>query len=240
MPDYRGADESRGYAFPFPHVIYRGEILRIEREGIRGFLFKTDRLNLDFSLNGSVPVDSSKNKTRQGMPNLDFTFEIGPSLEVLFTEDKVKGYKVSFSFPVRAVFSTDFPHVIHQGWTFSSRLNIELFERERRKGWNLGVGLGPVWGDHNYHDYYYRVDPAYTTPDRPAYSPQGGYGGLQLTTFLGKNFHKLRLNLFCRADYLNGAIFSDSPLVKSNTSILAGFTVSYLFWESPIMVEAEK
>ncbi len=240
MPDYRGAGESRGYIFPFPYVIYRGDLLKIDRESIRGLLFKTDRLKLDFSLNGSVPVDSSKNKARQGMPNLDPSFEIGPSLEVLVAEDKKKGYKVSMNFPVRAVFSTDFFRLFHQGWTFSPRVNIDFFERETTRGWDLGMGVGPVFGDQTFHDYFYRVDQTYATADRSAYSPQGGYGGLQMTAYLGKNFNKLRMNLFVRADYLNGAVFSDSPLVKNNTSILAGFTISYFFWESKTLVEAEK
>lgn len=240
MPDYRGADESRGYAFPFPYVTYRGEILKIDRESIRGLLFKTDRLKLDFSLNGSVPVDSSKNKARQGMPSLDPTFEIGPSLEVLIAENREKGYKVSFNFPGRAVFSTDLLHVNHQGWTFSPRLNMALFERGTRRGWTLGMGFGPVFGDQTFHDYYYRVDRAFATPTRPAYSTQGGYGGLQLSASLGKNFNKFRLNLFTRSDFLNGAVFSGSPLVKTNTSILAGFIISCFFWESQTLVEAEK
>jgi len=240
MPDYRGADESRKYAFPFPYIIYRGETLKIDRESIRGLLFKTDRLKLDFSLNGSVPVDSSKNKARQGMPNLDPTFEIGPSLEVLMAENKEKGYKVSFNFPGRAVFSTDLLHVIHQGWTFSPCLNLDVFERGTRRGWNLGMGFGLVFGDQTFHDYYYRVDQAYATPARPAYSATGGYGGLQLSASLGKDFNKFRLNLFARADLLNGAVFSDSPLVKTSISILAGFSISYFFWESQTLVEAEK
>jgi MipA family protein len=174
------------------------------------------------------------------MPNLDPTFEIGPSLEVMIAEDKEKGYRLSFDLPIRVVFSTDFIHVIHQGWTFSPSLNFDVFERGTRRGWNLGMGFGPVFGDQTFHNYYYRVDPAFATPERPAYSATGGYGGLQLTASVGKNFNKFRLNLFTRADFLNGAVFSDSPLVKTSTSILTGFTISYFFWESKTLVEAEK
>jgi hypothetical protein len=76
--------------------------------------------------------------------------------------------------------------------------------------------------------------------DGPAYSPQGGYSGLEVTTYIGKRFNQFRLNLFTRADFLNGAVFSDSPLVKTSTSILAGFTIAYFFWESRTLVEADK
>jgi MipA family protein len=240
MPDYRGADEYRGYAFPFPYVIYRGDRFKIDRDGIRSLLFQTDRLKLDFSLNGTVPVDSTKNKARQGMPNLDPTFEIGPSLQVLLDEGRETGYKVYLNFPVRVVFSTDFIRVFHQGWTFSPGLNIDVFERGGRRRWDLGMGIGPVFGDQAFHDYFYRVDRSYATADRPAYSPQGGYGGLQLSTYLSRAFNKFRVTLFARANYLDGAVFSDSPLVKNNFSILAGISIAYFFWESQTRVEANR
>lgn len=68
LPDYRGSDENRYYVLPFPYSIYRGDILRVDRERISGRIFKTDRLLLDVSLYGSVPVDSSRNSARSGMP----------------------------------------------------------------------------------------------------------------------------------------------------------------------------
>ena len=240
MPDYRGSDESRYYVFPYPYIIYRGDILKIDGEDIRGFLLKTDRLNLDLSGNGSAPVKSNDNNARRGMPDLDPTFEVGPSLEVLVSQNKEKTHKISLSLPVRALFSTNFSQVIYQGWIFSPRLNMEMIKRVPGGDWNWGMELGPVWGDQGYHDYYYRVDPAFAIPGRPAYSPQGGYSGLEVTTYVGKRFNRFKLNLFARTDFLNGAVFSDSPLVKRNTSILAGFAISYLFWTSSTMVEADK
>jgi len=46
-PDYRGSDESRDYLLPLPYIIYRGDILRVDRSGIYGRLFESDRVNLD-------------------------------------------------------------------------------------------------------------------------------------------------------------------------------------------------
>ena len=106
IPDYRGSDEYRWYLLPFPYVTYRGDILNIDREKISGIFFKTRRLQLEMSFHGAVPVDSSKNKARQGMPDLNPTFEIGPSFEVMLAEDKNKEYKITLSFPIRAVFTS--------------------------------------------------------------------------------------------------------------------------------------
>ena len=240
MPDYRGSDESRGYALAYPYLVYRGETIKIDRESISGLLFKTDRLKLEFSANASVPVKSSENRARRGMPDLDPTFEFGPSLEWLLSENKNKGYKLTCNFPVRAVFSTDLRQIIPQGWTFSPRLNLDLFDTGPTKGWYLGMGLGPVFVDQTFHDYYYRVDQAYTASDRSAYSASGGYGGMQFGASFGKYFNKLWVGLFGRADFLKGATFADSPLVKTNTNFLVGLAVSYIFWESKTLVEADK
>jgi outer membrane scaffolding protein for murein synthesis (MipA/OmpV family) len=240
MPVYRGSDEYQGFALPYPYVIYRGEWLNLDRERIRGFFWQTDRLKLDVSGNAALPVDSSKIEVRQGMPDLDPTFELGPSLEWLVAEDKTRGYKLTFLFPVRAVFSVDFPRVIHQGWTFSPRINLDLYGGPPQKDWYIGIGLGPTFGDKTFHDYYYRVDQAYAAPGRPAYSASAGYGGMQLAASFGKYFNKLWMGLFARADFLQGAAFADSPLVRVETNLLVGFAISYIFLESKTFVDAEK
>src|SRR5512136_2424750 len=115
LPDYRGSDENRYYVLPFPYLIYRGDILRVDRERISGRIFKTDRLLLVVSLYGSVPVDSSTNRARSGMTDLDPTFEIGPSLEIRLLENKQDRYKFSANLPVRAVFAVSSSSLYREG-----------------------------------------------------------------------------------------------------------------------------
>ncbi len=107
--------ENRRYLLPYPYFVYRGDILRVEKERISGRIFETERLLLDISFNGSVPVNSSDNPDRQGMPDLDPTFEMGPSLNITLLENRQDRYKLTLSLPVRAAFSTDFSSVHHEG-----------------------------------------------------------------------------------------------------------------------------
>ena len=54
IPDYRGSEEIRNYVFPIPWVVYRGEILRADRDGVRavgGFQFGQDAAAI--TLNGA-------------------------------------------------------------------------------------------------------------------------------------------------------------------------------------------
>jgi outer membrane scaffolding protein for murein synthesis (MipA/OmpV family) len=239
MPDYRGSDEYRGYLLPYPYLVYRGDILRVERERISGRIFETDRLLLDISLNGSVPVDSSDNQARRGMPDLDPTFEIGPSLNITLLENRQDRYKLKLTFPIRAVFSTDFSSVRREGWIFHPRLNFEKADIIPGSGLNLGLSVGPMFADQGYHDYYYTVDPAFETPSRPRYAAGSGYSGSTAAVGLGKNLSPFILNAFVSLDYLKGAVFEESPLVKTQYAWMCGFTVSWIFLKSSARVQKE-
>jgi outer membrane scaffolding protein for murein synthesis (MipA/OmpV family) len=240
LPDYRGSDENRYYLLPFPYIIYRGDILRVDREQISGRIFKTDRLLLDISLYGSVPVDSSRNSARSGMPDLDPTFEIGPSLEIKLLENKQDRYKLGVNLPVSAVFAINSSSVYREGLVFSPRLNFEKDDLISGTGLNLEISAGPIFATSDYHSYYYSVDPAFATPSRPSYSAGSGYSGSRLTAGLNKGYKQLIFNAFVSMDFLQGAVYEDSPLVKTKNSVMCGFTVSWIFLKSEKLVTTEK
>jgi MipA family protein len=236
MPDYRGSDQYRNYLLPYPYFIYRGDILSIDRERISGHIFKTDRTLLDISLNGSVPVKNADNPDRRGMPDLDPTFELGPSLNITLLEDRQERYKMRLTLPVRAAFSTDFSSVRYEGWVFHPRLNFDITDVIPGSGLNLGFSAGPMFADRGYHRYYYTIDPAFATAVRAPYDAGGGYSGSDFTVGLNKKMTPFILNAFVSLDYLKGAAFEESPLVKTETSWMCGFSVSWIFLKSSRMV----
>jgi outer membrane scaffolding protein for murein synthesis (MipA/OmpV family) len=89
-----------------------------------------------------------------------------------------------------------------------------------------------MFADSGYHAYLYTVEPAYATPERPAYSAGGGYSGSTLTVGLGKEYNQFIVNAFVSADFLQGASFENSPLVKRETSFMSGISVSWIFFKS--------
>jgi outer membrane scaffolding protein for murein synthesis (MipA/OmpV family) len=240
MPDYRGSDENRLYLLPYPYLVYRGDILKVDEQRISGQIFKTDRILLDFSGFGAVPVKSSNNSARAGMQDLDPTFELGPALKVKLWESKEDKFKLDLTFPVRAFFSTNFSSVSHEGWVFSPRINFVKDDLIPDTGLNLGISVGPMFADSGYHAYFYTVEPAYATAARPAYSAGGGYSGSTLTVGLGKAYTQFILNAFVSADFLQGASFENSPLVRRETSIMSGISVAWIFFKSTKTVTVEK
>ncbi len=90
---------------PPPYFIYRSDRIKVDRNGPRGILFDTERLRLDLSINASVPVNSSDNRARRGMPDLDPTIEIGPVLKHYLTDEDAP-LPTRLELPVRAVIAT--------------------------------------------------------------------------------------------------------------------------------------
>src|SRR5689334_13262294 len=109
FPDYPGSNQRSFYALPLPYFVYRGEQLKVGREGIRERFFQSDRVELDLSASASVPVKSENNEARAGMPDLDPTFQLGPALDIKLHEDDQ--HKLKLRLPARFAFATDFTYV---------------------------------------------------------------------------------------------------------------------------------
>lgn len=238
FPDYRGSDERTNYLLPLPYFVYRGEFLKADRQRVRGLFFKSARAELDVSISGSVPVKSDNNQARRGMPDLDPTLEIGPSLNLKLFDSADKNHTLELRLPLRSVLATDFHDVKYQGLVFHPQLNLDNRNFLGYHGLNLGVAAGPLFANRRYHHFIYGVDPAYATAARPAYQGRGGYAGTQFVTALSKRFPSYWVGGFLKYDNLTGAAFDDSPLAKSKTGFTAGVGISWVFSESKTKVDA--
>jgi outer membrane scaffolding protein for murein synthesis (MipA/OmpV family) len=239
FPDYRGSDERQIYVLPVPYLVYHGEVLKVDRESLRGRLFRRDNVILDISLNGSVPVKSGENKAREGMPDLDPSVEIGPALNITLGRSDNGKFKLDFRLPVRAVIASDFSHVTHVGWITQPNLSVDVVDPFGFSGWKLGLVAGPLFADQRYHNYFYGVADAFATPERPAYEAPGGYSGSQFITALSKRYPNFWVGGFLKWDTLQGAVFENSPLVKRKEFFTGGFAVSWIFSESKTLVDVK-
>jgi outer membrane scaffolding protein for murein synthesis (MipA/OmpV family) len=237
FPDYAGADQRTTYPLPLPYFVYRGEKLKVGREGIRALFFDSDRVELDFSANAAAPVKSTENRARQGMPDLDPTFQIGPTLN--FTLHKREQSKLQVRLPVRAVVATDFTHAQGAGFVFEPELVLDLNKLSFASGWHFGIGVGPMFADRRYNAYYYTVQPQFATRERPAYEAKAGYGGMQVLLSTSRRYHDWWVGAFVRYQSLDGAVFRDSPLVKQRYAVAGGIGFAYVFARSGKLVESD-
>ena len=229
VPDYRGSAEQRRYVLPFPYVVYRGERIRADRDGVRGLLFRTRRVELNASMGGYIPVDSEDNPQREGMPDLDSNFEVGPSLNVNLSDAGARGPRLRI--PLRAVLAIGSDGVSHIGW----RLNpvFELPFREPIAGFAVKMQIGPQFADSEYHGYYYSVAEGDARAGRPAFSSGGGYSGLSFQLSATRRISdRWWVGAFVRHDDLHGAAFEESPLVVEDRALLFGIAVARIFHRS--------
>jgi outer membrane protein len=239
FPEYRGSDQRRTFVLPVPYLVYRGEYLKADRDSVRGQFIKNDRVDLSVSVNGSIPVNSSDNTARAGMPDLDPTLELGPNLLLTILRKPDRSIEIGLRLPVRTVIATDFSHTRNVGWVFQPQINIDFRDTWLGEGWNVGFAAGPLYGDRHYHNYFYGVEPAFATPQRPTFTAAGGYAGSQILGAISKRFPSFWVGAFARWDTLSGAVFEASPLVRQKDSFAAGFAIAWIFGRSQRLIEAE-
>ncbi len=138
IPAYRGSDQSNHLVLPLPYLVYRGEFLKADRNGVRGQLFESDDIDFTLSAALSPPASSRKIRARDGMPDLDANFEIGPQIDVSLWRNVRRSRQIKFQMPVRAAFTLDRrPQSI--GWVIHPRPEPG-HHRSARHGW-LGFGF---------------------------------------------------------------------------------------------------
>ena len=225
LPDYRGSNARSGYVLPLPYVNYRGDYFRVDREGMRGGMFQSARVRLDFSAAAALPANS-ESSARAGMPDLDPAIELGPSLVVDLGK---RDGRWSLNFPLRVVVASDLSYARSIGWVFSPYLKFEVGDTG---AWAYDISVGPMYASEAYHDYYYEVDPAYATPTRPAYDARRGYSGARVTFTLGKRYDGFWIGVFARYDDLSGVAFRSSPLVETDSAFIVGGGVAWILARS--------
>ena len=232
--DYRGSNTTHAYPIPIPYFVYNGEFLKADREGVRGKLFNLDWVELNVSGNATTPVKNDR--ARSGMPDLDSTLELGPSLDFHLLKSEDKRLRFDLRLPLRAAVTVATPPR-YIGWTFTPRFALDLADPLGYAGWNAGFLAGPLFAERRYHQYFYSVAPQYATRHGPAYDAGGGYAGTQVITALSKRYDRFWVGAYVRYDTLNGAAFADSPLVQRNSYWSAGFGVSWMIRRSTQMVD---
>jgi len=232
LPDYPAADHSRAKWIVAPYLVYRGKIMRADRDGARASFLRTRFYEIDLGIAASFATRSKDNPAREGMPDLDYLLELGPRLSFTLCNFGGRG-KLRLFIPLRAVFSTDLGYFRHRGYTLTPAINGR---------WRLGsrtdrfaiAQLTTNFGDRQICAYFYDVAPAFARPDRPFYDARAGYIGSDLFTGVLLPVGR-RTRFFTGVQTLlhSGSSNEASPLFKQrlNYSVAAGLV--WTFYRSP-------
>jgi outer membrane scaffolding protein for murein synthesis (MipA/OmpV family) len=232
LPDYVGADEGRVLPLPIPYVEYESRYFQADRSGLAGVLPLRDDLRLEVSIGGALPVNSDDNDARKGMPDLSWIGEMGPVLKYRAWEADEGANRITLEVPVRAAFAVGWGEIEHIGWTSSPA--VEYRHQTGLRGGRLRATttLGPLFNSGRYDAYFYEVKERYARPGRPEHHTDAGYAGARAGLGLSYRIGDWWFGAFTRYINLRGAVFEDSPLVRTNHYLSAGIGTAWIFASS--------
>lgn len=236
VPNYPSSSERNFVALAAPYLVYRGDVFRIGGgNGARAVVVEDKDFELDLSFGGAFSADSEDNTAREGMPELDFLFEVGPQLIY-----KVKDFKfenegearLNARFQLRAVFSTDFERIDERGYVFEPTLSYQqrgvFFEKT-----GLNVSFSMTYASEALHDYFYQVDADFVTNSRAQYDAKSGYLGSELSVGLSFPIGDDMRGFFGgSAQFHQGAANRDSPLFEDDITYSIGVGFVWRLYES--------
>jgi outer membrane scaffolding protein for murein synthesis (MipA/OmpV family) len=236
VANYPASSERNFIALAAPYLVYRGDVFRVGGgNGARAVVVDQSNFELDLSFGGAFSADSEDNTVREGMPELDFLFEVGPQVIYKvkdFTFDGGGKARLNARLQTRAVFSTDFGSIDHQGYVVEPTLSYQqrgvLFEKT-----GLNVSFSMTYASEKLHDYFYQVDAAFVSDNRAQFDAKGGYLGSELS--VGLSFpiaENIRGFFGGSAQFHQGAANEDSPLFEDDITYSLGLGFVWRLYES--------
>lgn len=241
--DYPGSTDPNVKQIVLPFFIYRSRLFRFGDGGAGAVAVEQPRLKLDVSLGGSLNADSEAGSVREGFPELDLLFELGPRLQYkLLARQWANGSRseLTIDTKVRAVLATDFEGIRAQGFVLGA--GFELRQRAiAGEKVDLIFNTDISFGDQRYNDYLYTVPAEYATPQRPLYEAKPGY--VETRAFFGLAFRPVQsLRIFTGVSafsYANSAN-EESPLFETTTSTQYAVGVVWTAFSSKNSIDVYK
>ncbi|HEX4509444.1 MAG TPA: MipA/OmpV family protein [Burkholderiaceae bacterium] len=226
-PAYPGSDEHLRKVAILPYAVFRGSLWRIERGGVGVRALKTPRFEWDVSASGAFGSSASDVRARAGMPGIDTLVQLGPALRVNIGDLVAAGgdpRATRIELPVRAVFDAS-RQLGLEGWTMQPEI---MHVAWRGASSSIVVEANMLFADRRYASLFYGVDPAYATPDRPAYAARPGLVSSGLAVYWRTQLNsRLRMQWFVEAQTVRGGANEDSPLVRRRQDVGLGASLTW-------------
>lgn len=228
-PAYPAANERTQRVLALPFLIYRGEVLRADRDGLSARVLHNSDLDLDVGFSASLPSRANDSIARQGMADLGALVELGPRLRWTLSRPSPDS-RVQLQFPLRAVMELR-DGISAQGLILEPELNFE--KRNVGSGWSLAASVGAVFGDRKRNHFFYGVAPQYATTSRPAYEARAGLISSRLSVSTSKHLDPdWRLFGFLRFENYAGTPNQSSPLHLQTHGASVGLALAWTFARS--------
>ena len=225
---YPGADQQVNRALALPYFVYRGDVLRADRDtaGIRAM--KTETFELDVGFAGAFGAGNETIEARQGMRKLGTLVELGPRLKWDLGAGPAGG-RLSAEFPARAVLDLS-DKAAHRGWSLEPKLT---YSNRTASGWRYSASVSAIVADTRLAQTFYEVRSSEATAARPAYRAEGGLVSWRFGTAFSRSLARdWNLFGFARLETVAGAANESSPLVRRSSGASVGVGIAYTWMRS--------
>jgi MipA family protein len=229
LPAYKGSSTARVYIAPLPYFVYRGEILRANRDGVGLKVLGAQNWKLDLSLSGELPVESSGTK-REGMKNLPLVGEVGAVLKYDFFNSPSLQWQLRV--PLRYATGIRLSGLQSVGWISDPGVWVTGDVSLLGARWDWGASVNVNFQNETFNNFYYRVGAADATPTRSRYSASSGYSGADLRIGAIRRIGRFVASGFVGMSNISGATFGNSPLVQQTTNFYGGVALFWVFKKS--------
>jgi len=229
---YRGSPQNKWYTFPLLAYVYRGEKVEAESGYIRGHILKSGNLLLDWSFALGLNTNSEENNLRKGMRDLDPTFEVGPALRYYLWKSQDGDHFINLEMPYRAVYSSNLKYLEHVGYYSIPYINYLSKPATHTLGFAVEASVGIQYGSQGFHNRFYAVSSKDVNPTRSYFHSVAGYSGTQFSVLLSKRINDFLIMPFLRYDYLDKAVYTDSPIYKNPNFVMFGMAFIWYFSHS--------
>lgn len=228
-PAYPASSDRSVRALVLPFLVYRGDVLRVDRGSAGARVVRTDNLELDVGFAASLPASSNDIPARKDMPDLGTLIEFGPRLKITLAQPTPNS-QWRLDLPLRTVL--EFNSGVHaQGLAFEPQLSYEV--RDVGAGWSASASASVVLGDSRLNQYFYGVPASFATATRPAYEAHAGLITSRFTLTTSKSINPdLRIFGFVRYDLHTGAANRDSPLFLQSNGNSVGLALTWTLGRS--------
>lgn len=207
-----------------PYVYYQSDTVTADAGIINTRFIRSKYFSMQLSMGANPSVESDSNIARSGMPELLYNFGVGPMAIIHLIN--TSNFQIQIEHSMRREFETNFSFTRAFGITNTTYLTTKA----TGETWSIEIALGKMYGDKNYHQYYYNVDDQYATADRPAYQAKSGFSGDVIIISTKKQFGDFLIYPFLRYDNIKDSIYHDSPLVKKDEYLMFGAGLFYLIF----------
>lgn len=221
---YKGSDQSKKYNLYMPYVYYKSDNVTADAGIINTRFIRSKYFSMQLTMGANPSVESDSNRARRDMPELLYNFGVGPMAIIHIINDKT--FQLQIEHSLRREFETDFSFTRAFGTTNTTYLTT----RAQGESWSFEIAIGKMYGDKNFHEYYYNVDDRYVTAERSKFQSNSGFSGDVVIVSAKKQFGDFLIFPFLRYDNIKDAAYHDSPLVKKSEYLMIGAGFFYLLF----------